>query len=415
MSRVLVIIVATIVFLLIDFYAFQTYKVAIAGFNNDTQKVFKSIYIGLIIISLTCFFYYHFGNPDLFGKHTRTFVLAIVFMHYLAKVILVLFTLIDDIQRAVQWIVYKLSNPEVEKSDDGISRSEFLAKTGIVVAAAPVISLTWGIISGAHDYRVRRIPLPIKGLPKAFNGVKIAQVSDIHSGSFWNKTAVKGGVDMLLKEKPNIAMFTGDLVNNKATELSEWGSVFSKIKAPLGTYSVFGNHDYGDYVEWESPEAKRKNLKDLALIHKNMGWDLLMNENRIIEVDGEQLAILGIENWGAKARFPKYGKMDEAVKGIPDDMTQILLSHDPSHWQSQVLTEYPNVDLTLSGHTHGMQFGIEIPGFKWSPAQYIYKEWAGLYQANQQYLYVNRGYGFLGYPGRFGILPEITIITLISA
>lgn len=415
MNRIVIVIVLALLFLLIDLYAYQSFKTAFSGFSIQNQKTIKWIYIGLIVLSMACFLYYHFGNPDLLGRHLRTFLLSIVFMHYLAKIILVLFAFIDDAIRGIKWIVFKLSNPELEINQEGISRSQFLAKTGIVVAAAPIISLSWGIISGAHDYRVRRINIPIKGLPKALEGIKIAQVSDIHSGSFWNKTAVKGGVEMLLNEKPDIAMFTGDLVNNKATEMSDWGSVFSKIKAPLGTYSVFGNHDYGDYVQWESPQAKQKNLKDLAIIHKNMGWDLLMNENRILEIDGEKLAILGIENWGAKARFPKYGKMEEAINGVPNEMTQLLLSHDPSHWQAEILTKYPNVDLTLSGHTHGMQFGIEIPGFKWSPVQYMYKEWAGLYKSSDQFLYVNRGYGYLGYPGRFGILPEISILTLQSA
>ena len=415
MNKFFIVIILTLVFLLIDWYAYQVFKTAFSGYSIQNQRIFKWIYIGFILISLACFFYYHFGDPDLLGRHTRTFLLSIVFMHYLAKVILVLFAFIDDLQRGVRWIVFKLSNPEIESSSTGISRSEFIAKTGVIVAAAPIVSLSWGIISGAHDYRVRRISIPVKGLPSALEGIKIAQVSDIHSGSFWNKIAVKGGVEMLLAEKPDIAVFTGDLVNNKATEMSDWGSVFSKIKAPLGTYSVFGNHDYGDYVQWSSTAAKQKNLSDLATIHKNMGWDLLINENRILQIDGQKLAILGIENWGAKARFPKYGKMEEAVQGVSNDCTQILLSHDPSHWQSEVLTKYPQIDLTLSGHTHGMQFGVDIPGFKWSPVQYVYKEWAGLYHSGQQFLYVNRGYGYIGYPGRFGILPEITILTLNKA
>lgn len=368
----------------------------------------------MAIVSLLAFYFYHLGNPDAFGKHVRTFVMSLVFINMLAKTILVVFTLIDDIQRGIQWLVKKLSNPKSD-SVDGISRSEFIAKTGIVLAAAPIVSLSWGIISGAHDYRVRRISIPIKGLPKAFDGLRVAQLSDIHSGSFWNKTAVKGGVEMLINEKPDIAFFTGDLVNNRASEMNDWGSVFSKIKAPLGTYSVLGNHDYGDYVSWESQLAKEKNLKDLSDIQKNMGWQLLMNENKIIEIDGEQLAILGIENWSAKGRFPKYGRLDDAIKGVDKSTTQILLSHDPSAWQAEIISKYPNIDLTLSGHTHGMQFGVEIPGFKWSPVQYMYKEWAGLYQANQQFLYVNRGFGYIGYPGRFGILPEITILTLEAA
>lgn len=414
MNKIPLIVIFSILAILIEWYGFQLFKSAFVNSAPLLQKIAKYIYFGLAIISLLAFYFYHLGNPDAFGKHLRTFVMSLVFINMLAKTILVLFTLIDDIQRGVRWAIKKLSNPDTTNAE-GISRSEFIAKTGIVLAAAPIVSLSWGIISGAHDYRVRRITLPVKGLAKAFHGLKIAQLSDIHSGSFWNKTAVKGGVEMLLNEKADIALFTGDLVNNRATEMNDWGSVFSKVKAPLGTYSVFGNHDYGDYVSWESQTAKEKNLQDLADIHRNMGWNLLMNENKIIEVDGEKLALLGIENWSAKGRFPKYGILKEAVKGVDKSMTQILLSHDPSHWQAEVLTQYPDIDLTLSGHTHGMQFGVEIPGFKWSPVQYVYKEWAGLYQANNQYLYVNRGFGYIGYPGRFGILPEITILTLEAA
>lgn len=414
MNKIPLILIFTIVAILMEIYGFQLFKSAFVNSAPLIKKMAKSIYWALAILSLLAFYFYHLGNPDAFGKHLRTFVMSLVFINMLAKTILLLFTLIDDIQRGVRWLVKRLSNPE-QSSQEGISRSEFIAKTGIVMAAAPIVTLSWGIISGAHDYRVRRIPLPVKGLPKAFDGLKVAQLSDIHSGSFWNKTAVKGGVEMLLNEKPDIAFFTGDLVNNRASEMNDWGAVFAKVKAPLGTYSVFGNHDYGDYVGWESQIAKEKNLRDLADIHKNMGWKLMMNEHQIIEVDGEQLAVIGIENWSAKGRFPKYGKLNQAVEGLEDEMTQILLSHDPSHWQSEVLTDYKNIDLTLSGHTHGMQFGVEIPGFKWSPVQYVYKEWAGLYQAKDQYLYVNRGYGYIGYPGRFGILPEITILTLKAA
>ena len=220
---------------------------------------------------------------------------------------------------------------------------------------------------------------------------------------------------MMVKEKVDLAFFTGDLVNNRASEMHEWGEIFSKVKAPLGVYSVFGNHDYGDYVQWETPQAKKQNLTDLASIHKQMGWDLLMNQNRILEIEGERLAVIGVENWGAKGRFPKYGKLDEAMEGVKDTAVNILLSHDPSHWQAEVLPRYKNIDLTLSGHTHGMQFGVEVPGFKWSPVQYMYEEWAGLYKSNEQYLYVNRGFGYIGYPGRVGILPEITVFTLETA
>ncbi len=415
MNKLVLILLFTLLTIAIEYYAYQLYKILFVDYSENAQKIAKWIYFGFGLISLIGFYIYHLVHPDFIGRHTRTFILSGVVINTLAKLLMMIFALFDDALRAVRWIIKRLSNPEQLQAEGGISRSEFLAKTGLIVAAAPIVTLSWGIISGAHDYRIRRITLPIPGLPKALSGIRIAQLSDIHSGSFWNKTAVEGGVQMLMDEKPDIALFTGDLVNNRASEMQDWGNIFAKVKAPLGTYSVFGNHDYGDYVSWESQAAKAKNLRGLATIHKNMGWQLLMNEHRIINVDGEQLAILGIENWSAKGRFPKYGQLNEAAKGLNTDLTSILLSHDPSHWQAEVLPSYPHIDLTLSGHTHGMQYGVEIPGFKWSPVQYVYKEWAGLYKANQQYLYVNRGFGYIGYPGRFGILPEVTLLTLETA
>ena len=415
MNRVLFVAVFSVVFLLVDYYAFQAIKTITANQSEGVRKGIKIIYFTISYLVVLAILIYNFGNPDGIAKHARTALMSFVFINILAKLFLGLFVFIDDIQRFFRWIVMKLSNPKLGSVEEGISRSKFLATTGLVVAAAPIVSLSWGIISGAHDYRVRRIKLPVKNLPKGLEGLRIGQLSDIHAGSFWNKTAVKGGVQMLADEKVDLAFFTGDLVNNKATEMQEWGSVFSKVAAPLGVYSVFGNHDYGDYVQWETPVQKQKNLADLATIHKNMGWNLLMNEHKVIEVDGENLGIIGVENWGAKARFPKYGKLDEAMKGLNDSSVNLLLSHDPSHWQAEVLLKHKNIDLTLSGHTHGMQFGVDIPGFKWSPVQYLYDEWAGLYKSGEQYLYVNRGFGYLGYPGRVGILPEISVITLERA
>lgn len=415
MNRILFVLLFALILFLIDWYSFQLIKAAFQNFSTQNQRIIKVIYWSISGLTLLLFFYYHFGHPDFIGKHTRTFILSFIFINVLAKLILAIFALIDDIQRLLRWTLRRFSKPEPSAEKSGITRSEFIAKTGIVVAMAPIVSLSWGIISGAHDYRVRRIKLPIKGLPQALNGLKMAQISDIHAGSFWNKIAVKGGVEMLMAEKPDLVFFTGDLVNNKANEMNNWGEVFGKIKAPLGTFSVFGNHDYGDYVNWPSAEAKAKNLSRLAAVHRNMGWNLLMNENQVLEIENEKLAIIGVENWSAKGRFPKYGKLNEAMKGLPETSFSVLLSHDPSHWQAEVLPGEPSIDLTLSGHTHGMQFGVEIPGFKWSPVQYVYKEWAGLYQSANQYLYVNRGFGYIGYPGRVGILPEISIFTLETA
>jgi predicted MPP superfamily phosphohydrolase len=250
-------------------------------------------------------------------------------------------------------------------------------------------------------------------LPKAFKGFKIVHISDIHSGSFNDKAAVQKGIDKILNEQPDVILFTGDLVNDRATEMTNYMDVFGQLKAKHGVFSSLGNHDYGDYVSWDSPEAKADNLNRLKQVHANLGWKLMMNEHAAIEKDGEAIAVLGIENWSAKGRFPKYGKLHEAYPGAEKYPFKILLSHDPSHWDAEVKTKYPDIDLMLSGHTHGMQFGLENPYFKWSPVQWMYKQWAGLYEDGKQKLYINRGFGFIGYPGRVGILPEITVIELV--
>jgi uncharacterized protein len=257
------------------------------------------------------------------------------------------------------------------------------------------------------------VKLSFDTLPTAFKGMKIVHISDIHSGSFTDKKAVEKGVQKILDEKPDLILFTGDLVNDHADEMQDYKEVFARLKAPFGVFSSLGNHDYGDYRQWPSEKEKAENLKRLKQIHADMGWRLLMNEHLPLEKNGEQIAILGIENWSAKGNFTKYGKMAEAHDGSGKYPFKILLSHDPSHWEAEVREKYTDVDLMLSGHTHGMQFGIEIPGFRWSPVQYMYKQWAGLYEKGNQKLYVNRGFGFIGYPGRVGILPEITVIELI--
>ena len=221
------------------------------------------------------------------------------------------------------------------------------------------------------------------------------------------------GIELIQKQNADLILFTGDLVNDKATEMKDWMEVFSQIKAPHGVFSTLGNHDYGDYVQWETVAAKKQNLEDLKTVHSNLGWRLLMNENVLIQKQEASIRLVGIENWGAKARFPKYGKMELAMQGVEEKEVIILMSHDPSHWEAEVIPKYPAIDLMLSGHTHGMQFGLENPYFKWSPVQWVYKQWAGLYQVQAQQLYVNRGFGFLGYPGRVGILPEITLIELV--
>ena len=399
--------------LLLDFYC---YKAIINTFKNwsVTKKGnFGFIWFAFSILLIIGVFAAIFLNLFL---SLRAIILVAFFLSVVAKVFMLPFLVVDDLRRLYILIFNLKKNQQTNEtnrtSNQPISRSAFLTKAGLVAAAVPLSSLSWGIISGAYDYNIKRVKLILPNLPKAFDGIKLAQISDIHSGSFYNKTAVKGGVEMLMAEKPDFVFFTGDLVNNLTKEVKDYQDIFAKIKAPLGVYSTLGNHDYGDYYYGrESSPAKVKNLQDMVKIHQQMGYGLLMNENRRLKVDGEEIGILGIENWGM-GRFPKYGKMELAVKNTEDLPVKLLLSHDPSHWRGEVLEKYSDIDAMFSGHTHGMQFGVRLKEFQWSPVQYIYKEWAGLYAEKQQQLYVNVGYGYLGYPGRVGVLPEITIFEL---
>lgn len=376
------------------------------------KKSIQIIYWGIFTITISSLFLYHFGNPDKMGRIFRNFIMVLIFVNYFSKIFAVLFLLVDDLVRAGKFIVSLFNTPEGPVTPGNtITRSDFLVKTAMVAGAVPLTAMTYGIILGAHDYRIRRQKVFLPNLPAAFDGIKIGQLSDIHTGSFFNRTAVKGGVDMLLKEKPDLIFFTGDLVNNQASEVGNYIDVFGKVTAPLGVYSTLGNHDYGDYVSWNSTREKIQNLENLKEAHRLMGWNLLLNENRMIREGGETMAIIGVENWGA-GRFAKYGDLAKAYQGSQEAPVKLLLSHDPSHWDAQVRPDFADIDLTFSGHTHGFQFGVEIGDVKWSPSQYVYKQWAGLYQTAHQYLYVNRGFGYLGFPGRVGMPPEITILEL---
>ena len=418
MPKTLMLPVAVLLFFLIDLYVYQAVKTVISDFQPTTIKYIKIVYWSFTALSISGFVYYHAGNPYLFGKTFRIFLLGSIFVNYFSKIFIVLFVFIDDLVRGGKFLYYKgqhIIAPETPPIyEETLSRSTFLAKTGLVVGTIPLVAMTYGIVSGAHDYRVKKVTVNLPNLPKAFHGLRVAQISDIHSGSFYNKKAVQGGIDMLMKEKPDVIFFTGDLVNNKAEELHEYFDVFAKVKAPLGVFSILGNHDYGDYVQWNSLQAKHQNLQDLKHGHQALGWDLLLNENRILTMNGEKIAIIGIENYGAKGNFPKYGKMAPAVTGLEEVAVKLLLSHDPSHWDAQINNHYKDIDVMFSGHTHGFQFGVEIAGIKWSPVKFMYEQWGGLYKKENQYLYVNRGFGFLGFPGRIGMPPEITVFEFRS-
>ena len=414
-NRILGLIAISILLILIDIYIYKAIRSVSWKWKNNKYLSFTYIWWGYTLLLIIGVFISIFFNIKFL---LRSIILVVFFLTFVSKIFILLFLITDDLRRSFIWIKRKLkSKPRGEKSMDStyqqaIPRSEFIIKAGTLVAALPLASLTYGVVSSAYDYRIKRKTLFLPNLPKAFDGITLGQLSDIHSGSFYDKKAVLGGVEMLLKEKPELVFFTGDLVNNLASEMRDYQDIFSKVKAPLGVYSILGNHDYGDYFFGKGGSvAKSKNLADVKVTHKNMGWDLLLNENRRIKIEGEEIAVLGIENWGV-GRFAKYGQMDKAIKNTDDVPVKLLLSHDPSHWRAQILPQYPQIDAMFSGHTHGMQFGIVTEKFQWSPAQYVYKEWAGLYQEGAQQLYVNVGYGFLGYPGRVGMLPEITIFEL---
>jgi uncharacterized protein len=412
-DRIFLLVLISMLLIILDIYIYRAVRSIYPTWTLKNGKKFAYVWWGYSILLIIGVFVGIFFNLRL---TIRAIILVAFFMTFVSKVFFLPFLLIDDIRRGIIWIRRRLSAKEnkaaIDTHTEPITRSDFLIKAGVTVAAIPLASLTWGIVSGAYDYQVKKRKLVLRNLPKAFEGMTLAQISDIHSGSFYNKKAVLGGVETLLGQKPDAIFFTGDIVNNLASEMRDYQDIFSKVKAPLGVYSTLGNHDYGEYYFGHGPSAaKSKNLNNVIATHKNMGWDLLMNENRKLKLNGEEIAIIGIENWGA-GRFPKYGKLDQAVKGTEESPVKLLLSHDPSHWRAQVLPQYPTIDVMFSGHTHGMQFGVKTESFQWSPVQFIYKEWAGLYQEQNQQLYVNVGYGFLGYPGRVGILPEITIFEL---
>jgi uncharacterized protein len=408
-------IIALIIFLL-DLYVFQALKtVSQQGSDRSRQAIFVTYWVVsfFTIATMLSFPYLQFLQTS---KIFRNYVFAILIGLFLAKLIGSLFFVADDIRRGALLLmnkIFPLSGAQyMGPEGQGIPRSTFLSWLGLGLGGTLFGTLLFGF-GNKYNYQVKKIKLSFKNLPAAFKGMRMVHISDIHSGSFQDIRAVNKGIDLILKQQPDLIVFTGDLVNDRATEMEPYQNSFGRLTAPLGVFSTLGNHDYGDYVQWPTAQAKIDNLEALKKVHANMGWRLLMNEHVVLDKKGEKIALLGIENWGAKARFPKYGKMDLAYPGTENIPFKILLSHDPSHWDAQILPEYPGIDLMLSGHTHGMQFGLENPYFKWSPVQWMYKQWAGLYEQGAQKLYVNRGYGFIGYPGRVGILPEITVIEFV--
>lgn len=406
--------IIALIMLLLDLYVFQALKTVTQSSNERLRTVIHITYWFISALTLAALLSFPYIQALQSSKLFRNYVFAILVGLFFAKLVGSLFFLTDDLRRGSLFLLSKVmpdTGARFMGEGNGIPRSAFLSWLGLGLGGGLFGTLLYGF-SNKYKYQVKKLTLAFENLPKAFEGMKIVHISDIHSGSFQNKAAVNHGVDLILQQQPDLILFTGDLVNDRAEEMQDYMDVFNRLTAPMGVYSSLGNHDYGDYVSWPSKQAKTENLERLKQVHAQLGWRLLMNEHVLFEKGGEQIALLGIENWGAKGRFPKYGKMQEAYPGTEKIPFKMLLSHDPSHWDAEVKTQYSDINLMFSGHTHGMQFGLENPYFKWSPVQWMYKQWAGLYEEGNQKLYVNRGYGFIGYPGRVGILPEITVIEL---
>lgn len=411
-----------VLLLLIDWYFYQAIKTVLLNSSVFKKNLALYSYWGFTFFSLLLFLTPVIFTFSDFPKFVKVYVFAFVVMIIISKLIGSVFIAFDDFIRFFRWTASYFTKPPVLVSNaipvdpHAISRLRFLNIVAVTMSVLPFTSFIYGMIKGAFDYNVHRIKVVLPNLPSDFNGIKIVQISDIHLGSFVSTTPLEEAVKIILQQNADIIFFTGDLVNSESKETLPFMEVLSKIKAPMGVYSTLGNHDYGDYVTWETKAAKEKNLQDLKDAHAQIGWKLLMNEHIALKKGESEIALLGVENWGGNLNFPKYGDMKKAHTGTEKYPVKLLLSHDPSHWNMQVTNEYKDVDITFSGHTHGFQFGIEIPGIiKWSPSQFVYKQWAGLYSRDNQYVYVNRGLGFLGYPGRVGIMPEITVMELANS
>lgn len=393
------------IYIAIDIYAFQ-------AFRTFTKNKWVAIgYITISILLLISFIYQlSAGDSSRTMTGFRMYTFGMMLAIFVPKLLAVLILFGEDLVR----MFVAGGRKFFTSMDEGFvpSRRKFVSGVALAVAGIPFTSLLYGMFRGKYNYKVLTYSLEFDDLPEAFDGFRITQISDVHSGSFDNRNKVSYGIDLINKQASDMIVFTGDLVNNVASEMEPWKELFSNLKAPEGVFSVLGNHDYGDYIRWDSEDDKKKNLEELKQLQRDMGWDLLLNEHRSISRNGESIKLVGVENWGAGG-FKKAGDLDKACQGVNTEDFKVLLSHDPSHWEQMVRNDKRNFHLTLSGHTHGMQFGIEIPGLiKWSPVKYRYDYWAGIYEEVGRVINVNRGFGFIGYPGRVGIWPEVTVIEL---
>jgi uncharacterized protein len=411
------------VFLLaIDIYLWFSLKKKMVALNTPVRVTLGVLYWLPLAAFLFLTTISSINNVNLAHPALISYILGIAVIVYFSKLITVVFFLLADFYRVIVFVFRharaKKTGKPIHHGGTAMSRGKFLRTFGLATGGLFFSGMMIGMIKWASDFRVRLVNIKLPHLPTSFEGMRIIQISDLHLGSWASIDPIEEAAEIISDLEPDLVLFTGDIVNYSTNEAYRFRETLKSIKAKHGVYAILGNHDYGDYVNWPSEEAKEENLQKLYDFFGEIGWKLLRNENAVIEIDGEKLAIIGVENWSANHRFPKLGNLPKAMAGISDIPVKILMSHDPTHWEKEVSLKYQDIDLTLSGHTHGFQFGVELKHFRWSFAQYVYKYWAGLYQIDNakktQYLYVNRGLGMIGYPGRVGILPEITLINLES-
>ncbi|WP_201987618.1 metallophosphoesterase [Hymenobacter rubidus] len=414
MRNPLVLLLVLAVLVLAEWYGYQAVRTATQHFSPGMRRGMLVGY-GLFTLAVWGVALWAGSNRQSGNTVLKSYLISLLLLLLVGKIVVLVPLLLEDLTRLGRWAVGAATGP-AGGAGPAIPRSEFLSKLALGLAAVPIVSLLWGVAKGATDYTVRRVTLKFPNLPAAFDGFKVLQISDLHTGSFTSTEPLERAVAMINRQGADLILMTGDLVNNRAEEVEPHIPALSKIKSDLPIFSSLGNHDYGDYVaEFREDRALwRQNLERLMQNHAKMGWTLLNDTTHFIERGDDRIAILGIQNSSSHLNFHTYGNLPKAHAASGDAPFKILLSHDPSYWESHIL-KYPDIDLTLSGHTHGMQFGLNLPFLKWSPVQYAYKQWAGLYQQGRQKLYVNVGLGFLGYPGRVGFLPEITVFELRRA
>jgi len=407
------VLVLSSISLLLDWYAFAGLKTFTREWKSIRRKRFVTF--GYLVVNIGILIWLLAGISSFRTakgmEPYHEWILSIFLVLLISKLFFVLVLFIGDIVRLFYGIIrYFVKPTKKTKAPFFPARRRFVSDIAILVAAVPFTSLFYGMLKGKYDFKLHKETLYFDDLPEAFDGFTITQISDIHSGSFDNTEAVQRGIELAKAQKSDLFVFTGDLVNDAAYEIEPYLSHFSQLKAPYGQFSILGNHDYGDYIEWNSEAEKAANLEKLKQHHKTLGYRLLLDENLVLEKNGQKISLIGVQNWGRG--FIQLGDLDKALKGVPEDAFKILLSHDPTHWEEKVRFHPTTIHLTLAGHTHGAQFGVETAGWRWSPVQYRYLDWAGLVNEKKRYLYVNRGFGFLAFSGRLGIWPEVTVITL---